>query len=611
MLPRRAILAALPAALLCSGCRPPAGAPSTRPTATTAIPRNVTLDAPLTAAQRRWVDSTLSALTLRERVGQMMMMWILGDYTSTRDESFQQIVRWVVDDGIGGVSMSLGSPIEVADKLNALQRRARVPLLVAADLEPALGRLKGGIFLPYMLTGGSATIIPSNMAIGATGDPALAYQAGTVIGREARAIGIHIAFAPTVDVNNNPANPVINTRSFGEDPQAVARFSAAFVRGLQEQGVAATPKHFPGHGDTDTDSHLALPVVHSDRARLDSVELVPFRAAIEAGAATVMTAHIALPAVDPDSTPATLVPAIITDLLRDTLGFAGVTITDAMTMEAVGEGYPVERSSVLAVQAGADILLKPSDIPRAIDAVLAAVERGEIGADRVERSARRVLELKARTGAAARPTVSLAELRDVVGSPEHWAIARGIAERAVTLLRDRDGLVPSTRDSAFLVVTYAPETDLEAGRRFVAALSSLGRSVRVERIGPETAPARLDSIAAARGAERVIVTTHVRRFEGEGRTAIAPHVAAWIDSLAAAAPVIVVANGNPYVLKQFPTVGTYVATYGIDPSLEEATARALLGAAPITGRAPISRPGFYQRGDGLQRPAIAAASGLP
>ncbi|MGH7664730.1 MAG: glycoside hydrolase family 3 protein [Gemmatimonadaceae bacterium] len=562
---------------------------------------NVAVGTPLGAAQQRWVDSTLATLSLREQVGQMVMMWILGDYTNVHDASYEQIVQWVTEDRIGGVSMSLGSPIEVAVKLNDLQELVTVPLLVSADLEPSLGRLEGGVFLPYMLTGGSATVIPSNMAIGATGDTTLAYRAGAVIGREARALGIHLAFAPTVDVNSNPANPVINTRSFGEDPYAVARLSAAFVRGVQDQGVAATPKHFPGHGDTDTDSHNALPVVTSDRARLDSVELVPFEAAIAAGAATIMTAHIALPAVDPDSTPATLAPVIVTDLLRDSLGFEGVAVTDALTMEAVGEGYPVERSTVLAVKAGADILLKPSDIPRAIDAVVAAVESGEIARERIERSVRRVLELKARSGAAARPTVSLDVLRRIVGAPEHWAVAHEIAERAITLVRDSAGLVPVAGAHDAFVVIYASDTDLEAGRTFIAELGTLGLRVRSERIGPETFAARLNSLAlAARDADRIIIATNVRRFQGEGRNAIAPQVASWIDALAADAPVIVVANGNPYVIAQFPNVDTYITTYGIGESLERAAARALAGAAPIGGRTPISLPGYFELSDGIQ-----------
>lgn len=585
------------AALATAGCARARPDPGSAPVV---LPRNLTPGTPLTPAQRRWVERTLAGLPLRARVGQLTMAWVLGDFVNAQDPSFVETRRWIEVDGIGGVVMSLGSPIEVASKIGVMQDFARVPLLVASDLEPGLGRLKGGIFLPYLLTGGSATLVPSNMAIGATGRVDEALEAGRITGREARAIGILLAFAPTVDVNVNPANPVINIRSFGEDPALVAAMSAAFVRGLQESGVAATPKHFPGHGDTDTDSHRALPTVGASRARLDSVELVPFRSAFAAGAAGVMSAHVALPAIDSSGTPATLVPAILTGLLRDTLHFDGLVVTDALSMEGVGQGYDVARSAVLAVQAGADILLKPSDIPRAIDAVVAAVERGEISRARIDESVRRVLELKARLGLIDSRTPSLDAVREVVGAPAHRARMRELAERAVTLVRDRDSLVPFPPGTLVHVVSYAPETEIEAGRAFAVALRAAGARVSVTRIGPETGRAALDSIATrARAAERIVVTTHVRTIEGEGRFAVAPPVAAWIDTLARTAKVVVVAGGNPYVLQQFPAVGSYVAMWGIDPALESAAARAMMGTIPFKGRAPISLPGFFRRGDGL------------
>ena len=301
---------------------------------------NLSPGSPLTREQLRWVDSTLETLSARDRIGQMVWRWVLGDYANVSDSSYANARRDVEENRIGGITMSLGSPIEVAAKINSLQRVARVPLIVSADLEPGLGRLEGGVFTHYLLEGGSATVFPQAMAIAATGRDEDAYDVERTIGREARAVGIQINFAPTVDVNNNPGNPVINVRSFGEDPERVARLAAQWVRGSQEAGVIATAKHFPGHGDTDVDSHVGLPVVGASRERLNQLELVPFRAAIQAGAPMVMTAHIALPAVSGDSTtPATLSPRIITTLLRDELGFRGVTITDALTMEGVGRGY--------------------------------------------------------------------------------------------------------------------------------------------------------------------------------------------------------------------------------------------------------------------------------
>ena len=576
------------------------------------------LTAPLNDAARAWIEQTLAGLTLRQKVGQMTTAWVLGDYASTSDPSFIEVRDWVVKDEVGGITMSLGTPIEAAAKINDLQRLARIPMLVHSDLEPNLGRLEGGIFAPYAYRAGSATVIPANMAIGATGDPELARQAGAITGREALAVGINVVFAPVVDVNNNPANPVINTRSFGEDPVQVARFAAAFVRGVQGAGAAATAKHFPGHGDTDTDSHLALPVVKSDRRRLDRVELVPFRAAIAAGVMGVMSAHIALPAIGNDSTPATLRPEIITGLLRDTLGFTGVTFTDALSMEGIGAGFTVEKSAVMAVKAGNDVLLKPTDVRRAIDAVVAAVERGEIPRERIDQSVRRLLELKLRVGVIQRPVVSLEALRDTVGAAGHRQVAQVIAERAITLVRDRDNLVPmaalaaapTARGASTLVLTYSPEADIDAGRPFAAAMrAGLRTGTRSQRIGPRTPRAELDSLG--QGAERLVFSTHGRTIEGEGKLAVAPQVARWLDSVAVVRPVVMVAFGNPYVIRQFRNIRTYVLAYGTGPTLESAAARAITGRAAISGRAPISLPGFFSRGDGIPRFLPIAREALP
>ena len=610
-------------AALVAGCRtasPPAPGPAIQDGASRAVPRV----APLSEArQRRWVDSTLATLSLRERVGQMVMVWTLGDYTNTRDPSYAQLIQWVEKDGVGGVAMSLGTPIEVAAKLNDLQGRARVPLIVGADLEPGLGRLEGGLFSHYLLEAGSATVLPPAMAIAATGRDEDAFDAGRIIGLEGRAAGIHVNFAPVVDVNNNPANPVINTRSFGEDPERVGRLAELFVRGSQENGMLATAKHFPGHGDTDVDSHAGMPVVSATIARLDSIELVPFRAAIRAGAALVMTAHIALPAIDSASVPATLSPQILTTLLRDSLRFGGTTITDAMTMEGIGKGYTTEQSAVLAVKAGANILLKPSDPARAIDGVVAAVERGEISRARIDSAVRMVLTLKARSGLGASRFVSLGALRDVVGLPEHRATAANIAQRAITLIRDEGGLVPLRADGRVLVIQYAPETEIRAGRIFGTALRSgraaarragdpggatpgVGRaaptSTLIARLTPAATGDLLDSIGRiADSSDVVVVAAYVRRVEGEGRVAVPTAIAAWVDSIAMRRPVVAVALGNPYLIRQFPNVDAYIATYGVSDDLERAVVRALLGTDAITGKTPVSLPGFFNLGDGLLR----------
>lgn len=568
------------------------------------------LNAPLPAEAQRWIDTTLSHLTLRERIGQMVMVWVLGDYTSSTDSSFILAGEYVRRDKVGGVVMSLGSPIEVAEKVNALQRRAEIPLLVASDVEPGLGRLEGGVFAPGTLAGGSATVLPSNMAIGATRRIEHARDAGRITGEESRAIGIHLAFAPTVDVNNNPANPVINVRSFGEDPLLVAAMGTAFVEGVQEAGVAATVKHFPGHGDTDTDSHNALPIVTASPERLRALELVPFRATIDAGVAAVMSAHIALPAVSGDRTPATLSPEIMTGLLRDALGFKGLVVTDAMDMRGVGQGYDNATSAVLAVKAGADILLMPPDVPGAIDAILGAVVSGEISEDRINASVRRILELKLRTGAIQRPIVPLDSLRDIVGRREHREKAIEIATDAITLLRDDRAELPLATSRPTLVIAYAGENDVLAGRAFTAEMRSALLAMRSARITPATPRARLDSLLRAGSVEQIVVATFVRTIEGEGRFAIAEPVAKWIDSVAALRSVHAIAFSSPYVLREIPRVSGFVAAYGRGDAMERAAARAITGRAPMRGVTPTTLPGFYRAGVAYERPVPAWAVAL-
>jgi len=538
----------------------------------------------------------------------MVTIWALGDYTSTGDTNYAQLRRWIEQDGVGGMTMSLGTPIEVAAKLNELQRVAKVPLLISSDLEPGLLRLESAIYPHYLLETGGATPFPPQMAIAATQRDSDAYDVARIIGQEGRAVGIHINFAPVVDVNNNPSNPVINTRSYGEDPDRVARLSALFVKGALAGGQLPTAKHFPGHGDTDVDSHVGLPVVQADMTRLSRLELVPFRAAIQAGAAMVMTAHIALPAIAGDNTPATLSPLIITGLLRDSLGFRGVTITDAMTMEGVGKGYTNEESAVLAVKAGDDILLKPSDPTKAIDAVVRAVEAGQIPRGRIDAAARHILELKARAGLMNGGQVSLSALREVVGTPEHRAVAASVSRRAITLLRDQGNMVPAKTSGSAFVVQYMPETELRAGKVFAATVRSartaagLGPTISVK-ITPTSTRYLLDSLGRmADSAAVVIIAPHVRRVEGEGRPTIPAHIAAWIDTLAQRRPVIVAAFGNPYVIRQFPSVRSYMVTYGVTDDLERAAAAALFGLQPITGRTPVTLPGFFTIGDGIQRP---------
>jgi len=567
------------------------------------------------ASADAWVEQQLQRLTLRQKVGQMVMPWLGGEYLARNSDAYDSLRQWVVDYGVGGIIISIGAPLEVAAKLNMLQEQADLPLLIAADMENGPGmRLNGGVVLPYGMVLGGGTQFPPLMALGATGDERLAFELGRITALEARAVGVHMIYAPVVDVNNNPANPIINTRSYGEDPASVSRLAAAHVRGLQQHGTLATAKHFPGHGDTGVDSHIELPVITVDRARVDSVELPPFRAAIAAGVAAVMSAHIAFPALTGDSVPATLSPRILEGLLREELGFQGLIVTDALSMGGIVRGYGNAQAAVMAVKAGADVLLMPPDIRTAIDAVVAAVERGEIPEERIDRSVRRLLRAKGALRLHERRTVDLDRVADVVGSREHYAVAAEIAARSITAARDRDGLLPLTRDRIrrALSIVYTDDYDPLAGRTFQRSLARLLPGTRAVSIDARTTPAQLDSLlAAADEVDVVLFSPFIRVVAWKGDIAIAPHVAEFVARVAERRPTVVTTFGNPYVLSQFPNVGTYVLAWGAQDVLQEAAARALTGEAPITGKLPISIPPYHELGTGLTIEPVKASRSAP
>jgi beta-N-acetylhexosaminidase len=540
-------------------------------------------------------DTLLRTLSPRDKIAQLVMPWIPGTYAAYDDEAFRRMQRWVDELHVGGLIVSVGSPLDIAAKLNRLQERSALPLLIGSDLE-------GGTSLRF--NGG--TPLPPNMGLGATGSDSAAYDVGRITALEGRAVGIHLAFAPVADVNNNPDNPIINTRAFGEDPTEVARLVAAEVRGIQDHGMLATAKHFPGHGDTGTDSHLALPVIAADWQRLDSVELVPFRAAIGAGVDVVMSAHIALPAIDPGQLrPGTVAPNVLTGILRDSLGFRGMVVTDALNMAGVADAYGAA-AGVRAFLAGADLLLQPADPALAIDAMAAALERGEFTTERLDRSVRRVLDAKRALGLFARRTVPLDSVPAVVGSAAFQAAARDLAARSLVLVKDVGGTVHGLRRARprLALVIYGEDENRAVGQALAGELRAQGFPVSAIRLGAGSGPASYDSAAALIGRQgTALFAVADRPTAGRGTIGLPSSMLGLITGAARAGPAILVSLGNPYLISRVPEVGSYLVAWRSNPVTEAAAARALAGAAAITGRLPISIPPAYARGWGVMRRA--------
>ena len=533
-----------------------------------------------------------------------MMPFLLGDFAPEGSSAGERARRMVEEHQVGGIIISVGSPTEVAAKLNWLQSLSELPLLVSADLEAGAGfRFDGVVHAPTNIWLGGATRFPALMAVGASGDPGMAYEMGRVTALEARAIGVHVPFAPVLDVNNNPENPVINVRSFGEDPERVAMLGTAFVRGLQDHGVIATAKHFPGHGDTGVDSHIALPVIRVSRARMDSVELLPFRRAVDAGLGAIMTAHITVPEMTGARTPATLAPAVLTKLLREEMGFGGLVFTDAMDMAAVDRMFERGEAAVRAIEAGADVILMPPDLQAARDGIVAAVRSGRLSEERVDRSVLRILRAKEQLGLERERIVDLNRMREVVGVRPHLAVARAVANRSVTVLKDERELMPllGTPTADVLSITYRRPNDLRAGRAFNAGLRRTYRRLRTANVEPETTKREYDALLArARGMNLTIVSLHVGVRTASGSVALPEEAVDFVKKLARSPrPSIVVAFGNPYLLSEFPDVGTYLTAWSGIPVAERAAADAILGRIEVTGRAPTRIAGF-EIGDGLK-----------
>jgi beta-N-acetylhexosaminidase len=589
----RALLLAAAAAL--AACSPPDESRAASPEAPAAAAEPAPVPPLQTdSAGEAWVERTLAGLTLRQRVAQLVFPWISGQSIAENPRAHERMLQWVMRDEVGGLIVSTGAPAAIAARLNAAQARAPVPLLIVSDLETGPGmRLSPG-----------GTRVPPSMALGATGDPRLAREAGRITGEEARAVGIHLTLGPLLDVNSNPANPIINVRSFGEQPERVARMAAAWAEGAREAGLLAAGKHFPGHGDTHTDSHVGLATVRADSARLDAVELVPFRHAVRSGMDGMLVGHLAAVGLEgPGAPPASLSPRMIDGVLRERLGFRGLVFTDALNMGGVTRGFSVTEASIRALLAGADALLQPPGHGAVIDGIVAAVESGRIPAARIDDAARRVLLAKATAGLHRGTRVELAAIAEKVGREEHAEVARRLAERSITLVRNRGGLLPVARTARVLHVTYS--SNGRGGAVLQRELAEAGVAAEHVRVGPSTAAAVFERLRARAGeADVVIASVAIAPFQYRA-LGVEGGFGPFVEALSAAGrPVIAVSLGSPYLLDGFPSVPAYLLAWSTDAVSERAAARALLGAAPIEGRLPVSLPPAHRVGEGITRAAI-------
>jgi len=545
-----------------------------------------------------WIEATLRSMTLDEKIGQVIIPATVGRFLSQDSDTFKEIKRNITDFHVGGYHLlgdtsRLEDPAGTALLINHMQGLARVPLMITADLE-------GGVGYRYQ----GATRLPRAMAIGATGSEDLAYQAGRVAGEEARSIGIGVNFYPVVDVNNNPRNPIINIRSFGADPKLVSRMARAYIRGYQGAGGLATAKHFPGHGDTSTDSHLELPTINVDRSRLNAIELPPFKAAIDEGVAGVMSAHIALPQVEPEGLPATLSEKMLTGLLRHDLGFKGVVFTDAMTMRGIAAHYSEGEAVSRAFRAGADVILYPTNVETAFTGLKQTVLSGNIEAKRLDESVRRILRAKATLGLDRSRYSEIDKVDQTLGSSEHQQTAAKIIESSITLVRNQSNVLPLALppETKVLLITMVDNTDgwygLTPGAAFSSELIKRHSKTTVVFVSDQTAPAQFDLIKKLASMADVVITCgFIRVAAYRGSIDLSAGEVELLRNLSKLkAPFAFVLFGSPYLLSFVPELPTYVLTYEYYPGAETAALKAVLGEIEFRGKLPIELPGMYPMG---------------
>ena len=588
--------------------------------------------APLhTSGGDQWAEKTLRKLTVEEKIGQVFMIWCRASFLNVENPEYLQWLDAMRKYHVGSFTMSVHvdgpfllrtEPYEVAELLNRLQKESKLPLLFAADFERGLAMRMLG-----------TTNFPHAMAFGADGNLADAETFGRITAEEARAVGIHWNFFPDADVNSNPANPIINTRSFGEDPKQVGDLVAAYIKGAHEAGMLTTVKHFPGHGDTATDSHLGVASVGGDRAHLDSIELPPFRQAIAAGVDSVMVAHVTVPALDSDPNHvATISPAIVSDLLEKQLAFKGVIVTDALDMAGLTHLFAnnIGREAVEAFKAGNDLLIIPPDLGASYDSMLKAVRSGEISPQRLDHSVLKILKIKGNLGLNKSRTVDLSTIANAVGKPQNIAFGEKVADSAITLVRDNGKVLPlkskgtvkaglpyMTKEETHnqvLAILFSDDVRTDSGRAFGREFRVRIPDARVIYVDPRFAGGMTDEVLkAVDEAQTVVAAVYLIPTAGKvgNSVGMADASGALLQQLLdhAAEKTAVVAMGNPYLASDFPKIENYMCTFSNATVSELSAIKALFGEIPIRGHLPVTIPNVAQRGAGLEPPAPVANGG--
>jgi beta-N-acetylhexosaminidase len=525
-------------------------------------------------------DSIMKDMTLREKIAQMIITNSDGFNYDESSQEFSRLRDLIVNKKVGGVIFFKGMSLEQAKFTNRLQNLSEIPLLISADYERGTSmRLVDG------------SLFPNNMAIGAARNPQLAYKMGLLIAKECRAIGVHQNYSPVMDVNNNPDNPIINVRSFGEDPLLVSEMGDNMIKGLQEGGVIATAKHFPGHGDTDIDSHNDLPVIPYDMERLNKIELVPFKSAIQSGVGSVMIAHLSFPSLEKNpKVPASLSPAIVDGLLKNDLKFNGLIVTDALNMSGVTKNFSAGEIAVRCVKAGIDLILMDTDERVAIDAIEESVKTGDIKEERIDESCRKILYNKIRLGLFSDKLVNENLVSVNVNTPEEKALSQKIADESITLVKDDFDINQSASVNIISVNTIKDSKSHEIfNKEFSEAFTEKNIIFPQQNIQEITR-------------ETVIVPIFSKVLYKSGTAGIPQEYLSMINSLVQNNnKVIVISFGNPYLLKDFPEVSGYLCAYGDSETSIIAAVKVLKGIIPAKGKLPVTISEKYKFGFGINK----------